>query len=481
MQTTEGNLTTAVVTAEFLDQERTGEGTQYANAPLDPKNVKFIINETIIQQVQRSPLDIQKWRNAHRNAESVYYPNRTWLYDLYDDSKLDGHYTGIITKRWDTVLNKKIEFKKGGKLQEEFTNLINSTAFRLVCRTILEAQEWGISGIEFVPGKEFAPRLIDRKHIKPKWQIISFEQSGKEGISYVDARNILIVGEPEDLGFMLKCVPYIIYKRNCFGDWAQYIEIFGQPIRIMYYDAHDQQAKIELKQTLDASGGSLALMIPKGVEFDIKDGKVTNGDGKLQQNLIDTCNRETSVVVLGNTETTTNGQTGTGAKSKVHKDQQDEICKSDLFYLNNWLNSPQFLQILKSYGYPVEGGRFEIPQEISIEYLKERISIDIQLPEDLPIADDYWYATYNIPKPDNYKELKKKLEDKQKVLKGVDDIATDQENVPAKKPAQKPTKKELKALKAILAQYDPKRKAPNASFGIIKNILRFFAQARRGE
>jgi len=475
---------TAEISAKDFDRNRFDNGadsTQYANQPLDPKNVKFVINETVIRQTIRTPLDIQKWRNAHVQADSRYFPNRTWLYDLYDDAKLDGHYTGIIGKRWDTVLNKPITFKKNGKPDETFTALINSVAFRTVCRTILEAQEWGISGIEFEPGKEFAPRIIPRKHIKPKWQIISFEQNGSEGISYVDAKNILIVGEPEDLGFLLKCVPYIIYKRNAFGDWAQYIEIFGQPIRIMYYDAYDQQAKIELKQTLDESGGALALMIPKGVEFKIEDGKQSNGDGKLQSSFVDNINREVSVIVLGNTETTTNGQTGTGAKSRIHKEQQDEISKSDIFYLNTWLNSQQFLNILKSYGYAVEGGAFEHDQEISIEYLTELIKIITQLPEDLPIDDDYWYKTFNIPKPANYAQLKKKLEDKQKVLNGIDDIESDPKNQPAKKkPATgKPSKKELKALKALIAQYEPPKSGNKTTW--IRSILNFFAQARRGK
>jgi phage gp29-like protein len=192
-------------------------------------------------------------------------------------------------------------------------------------------------------------------------------------------------------------------------------------------------------------------MIPKGVDFDIKDGKESNGDGKLQKTFTDTMNQELSVIVLGNTETTTNGQTGSQAKSKVHKEQQDEISKSDLFYLSSWLNSPQFLLILKSYGYDVEGGRFEHTREISIEYLAQRIAIDIQLPEDLPIPDDYWYETYGIEKPANYAELKKKLEDKQKMLQAANDIKNDPENKPAKAPAKTPSKKELKKL---IAQYN---------------------------
>ena len=478
---------TKALTAGYLDANDMALETQYANKPIDPKELKLVINETIVRQVIRTPLEIKKWRSAHIIADSRYYPNRTWLYDIYDDVTLDAHLSGVITKRIDTVLNKELSFKKNGKPDDSFTDLIRSTAFRLVCRTIMETQLWGISGIEFEPGREFTPRIIPRKHIKPKWQVISLEQNGKEGIDYTTANNILIVGEPEDLGLLLKCCPYIIYKRNCFADWSKYIEVFGQPIRVMYYDAQDQQAKIELKQTLDKSEGSLAIMIPKGVEFDIKDGKITNGDGKLQQNMIDTIDRQVSVAVLGNTETTTNGQTGTGAKSKVHKNQQDEISKSDLFYLQSWLNSPQFLQVLKSYGFNVEGGKFEHDQEISIEYLTELVKIWVQLPEDLPIGDDDWYKTFGVPKPDNYEELKKQLEDKQKALTQVDDIENDPENIPAKKPAKaaNPTKKQVKEAKRLIALHQAQRGKTPLALGeraglrsLFKAVLNFFAHAR---
>jgi|GEM_PF-692195 len=467
------------ITAAYLDGNDAAESTQYANKPIDPKEWKLVVNETFIQKVNRTPISIQDWRNAHINADDRYYPNRRWLYDIYDDCSLDGHTKGIIAKRFDTILNKTLHFKKDGKPDKSFKKLIGSREFRLVCRTILETILWGISGIEFEPGPKFAPRLIPRKHIKPKWQIISFLQNGSEGIDYTSAKNILVTGEPEDLGLLLSCIPYIIYKRNAFGDWSQYIEIFGQPVRVMYYDATDQQAKIELKRTLDDSGGALALMIPKGVEFELKDGKVTNGDGKLQSNFIENLNRELSVIILGNTETTTNGQTGTGAKSKVHKDQQDEISKSDIFYLKSYLNSDQFLQILESYGYKVEGGEFEFDQEISIEYLKERMSIDAQLPEDLPISDDYWYETYGVEKPSNYDELKKKLEDKQKALKAVDDIENDPQNKPAKKPANpQPTKKQAKEARKILETYQAARGSGKRN--LLQRMLDFFAQAGRG-
>ena len=88
--------------------------------------------------------------------------------------------------------------------------------------------------------------------------------------------------------------------------------------------------------------------------------------------------------------------------------------------LLNTLNSDYFLGILALYGFPVEGGHFIFAQDIDLSALTQRINIDIQLADRVPIDDDYWYVTYGIPKPDNYDELKAKLEEtKQAALEAL--------------------------------------------------------------
>ncbi len=69
------------------------------------KTNNIVINELIIRSADRCRKDIATWRAALINAESVYFPNRSRLYDVYEDIILDGHLTGIIAKRIDAVLN----------------------------------------------------------------------------------------------------------------------------------------------------------------------------------------------------------------------------------------------------------------------------------------------------------------------------------------------------------------------------------------
>jgi len=365
---------------------------------MNTEKSEIVINELIIRSVDRSKKDIATWRNALVSAESVYFPNRSRLYDIYDDITLDGHLHGVIAKRIDAVLNKDICFLNDSGPSKVINRLTDSLPFRNIMRTIMETRLWGISGIEFLPGKTLEYKLIPRKHIKPEQGIISYEQNGNDGVPFAGLENVWIMGESKDLGLLLKCAPYILYKRGGMADWSQYIELFGQPVRIIKYDSYDEQTKQELRKILEESGSSLSMMIPRQADFEMKDGKQNNGDGNLQLTFIKALNEEISIVVLGNTETTTSSYSAGYAQSKVHLEQQLEITKSDLSYTVAMLNDPKFISILRSYGYPVDGGKFVFKKDADIEYLKARIEIDKEVNKMVPISENYWYETYGITK-----------------------------------------------------------------------------------
>jgi len=357
----------------------------------------IIINELNVRSVDRGRKDIASWRSALSAAERVNAPNRVRLYDLYEDILLDGHLSGVIAKKVNAVLNKGIRFEADGRHVAEMDALIGSLEFRTIVRTIIETLLWGISGIEFVPGGKLALQPIPRKHIKPDKGIIAYEQSGDAGIAWAGMDNIWIMGDPNDLGLLLKCAPYCLYKRGGLADWAQFIELFGQPVRVIKYDSFDDQTRTELRRILDEAGSSLAMMIPRQADFEIKDGKQANSDGGLQNSFIKALNEEISVTVLGNTETTNSSRSAGYAQSRIHQEQQYEITRSDIAYTAAMLNEPQFLAVLASYGYPVDGGKFVFAKGTDVDHLEKRIAIDKQLAEVISIPQSYWYDTYGIP------------------------------------------------------------------------------------
>ncbi|MDL1913038.1 MAG: DUF935 family protein [Bergeyella sp.] len=276
---------------------------------------------------------------------------------------------------------------------------------RKLIRLILESLFWGLSGVEFKVGREFALEEIPRKHIKIEQGVIAKNQYNAydDEFKIDELPFVWVIGEKNHLGLLLTCSLYAVYKRGNWGDWAQYVEIFGQPVRIVEYDAYDTKTKEEIRKLGRESGNGLFMMIPKQAKFSMLDGKQSNGNGDLQDKFKNACNEEMAICILGNTETTSSSRSSGYAQSKEHAEQQDEITASDLVFIENTLNSARFLKILSSYGYPVEGGKFKYNIELNLEKLKKRLEIDLQVSEKVPFDPDYWYETYGIPKPQNPK------------------------------------------------------------------------------
>lgn len=386
--------------------------------PEENGSPKVEILDLTLVAPDRSRKDIKTLKDAVQSGEAIHHPNRVILYDLYHDIlSMDGYLRGIIGKRIYSVLNKKLVFKNAkGERDQDVTDMMRSLVGRNLVKLIMESELWGISGVEFIVGPKIAFREIPRKHIKPEKGLITKSQystSVSDGFCYDEMPFVWVIGEPRNLGLLLGCSMYAIYKRGNFGDWAQYVEIFGQPVRIIYYDAYDTATKNELRKVLDESGSALAMMLPKQAELQLLDGKTSNGNGELQQRLKDACNSEMAVCILGNTETTSSSASSGYAQSKEHGEQQDEITASDLILVENYLNSEKFLAVLKTYGYKVEGGKFEYELELNLAKLKTRLEIDRELVKIVPVEDDYFYETYGIPKPKAYDKLKAKMEERQ--------------------------------------------------------------------
>lgn len=375
---------------------------------------QLVVHEINRVNVDRTPKEVADWRNAHRTAESVHYPNRSRLLDLYQDVWLDGHLTGIWGKRQSAATNKEIKFlNKNGEEVEELNTLFESQEWEKLINLIVDSKLWGLSGVEFIPGQKFRFNTLPRKHILIEKKQIKINQNDIKGIDYSDNPFVMVFGDEEDLGLMLKCSYYALIKKGNFSDWAQYSEIFGQPIRVAYYDAYDDKTRMQLKEVLDDSGSSLALMIPKQAEFSIMDGKTSNGNGELQEKLKNACNAEMSIIILGNTETTSNENGGSQAKAEVHKEGEEDLNKKDIKLLLSYLNSDKFINILDTYGYPVSGGKFTIQQESDPKKIKESVEIISKVRDaGTPVDDDYIYEITGIPKPDNYDELKKEMKER---------------------------------------------------------------------
>ena len=413
---------------------------------------KTVIVQQIVQVApDRQRKDVGTLKQAIERAESVHLPNRYRLYDLYNDViSLDGHLSGLLEKRTKAVVNKRIIFiDSQGKKVDAMDGLIGSTEFEQLIETIMGTIYWGTSAVEFIVGSEFKFLPIDRRHIRPEKHQIALSQYDAQGIDIDTLPQVWFMGKQNDFGRLLQCSMFALYKRSGFGDFAQYVEIFGQPVRVVKYDAYDKKTQEELRKAIDESGSSLVMMIPKQADFTMLDGKTSNGTGELQERLINLCNQEMSIAILGNSETTTSSKSSGYAQAEIHASQQMEITLSDMRYVVNMLNSSFFFHILEGYGYPVSGGRFQFEQEQDLAKLKARLEIDREVAQRVPVSDDYWYETYGLPKPDNYDELKREQQERREAALRImqeqnhDDTPHDDEPTPRKAKKDKNIKERL--------------------------------------
>ncbi len=378
--------------------------------PVDSSRPGIVVNNINIRPANRSRADINVWRSAMVSAETNVTGTRVAIYDLYEDCLLDPVLSSLIDKRLMAITNTRLRFVRDGEDVPELLPILRSNEFKNALKEVLKSKMWGITLIENTFAPQYGIYNIPRKHIRTRKGVIAYEQYSDIGFSYREGmflNTMVEVGDADDLGLLLKAVPYVLYKRGCMGDWSQFSEIFGMPMRIGRYDGFDDATRIALDNALEKAGSALSMSIPKNAEIEVIESKSTAQSSDLYKSLINVCDEQLSILILGQTETTKSSQSSGYAQSKTHAETEDDINKDDREFLLSILET-KFRHVFTQAGLPMENGvwMFESDQEhIS---LSERVVIDTTLKNaGLPIDDDYFYEKYNIPKPANYNKLKK--------------------------------------------------------------------------
>jgi hypothetical protein len=352
----------------------------------------------------RTPKNITKWQNALKIAEDPLWPNWSQLQNLYHDIVLDGHLTGVMEKRILNILNTPIVFQINGKENDAVTALIRSEAFELILRYMIESRFYGYSlcWVDITQPGINTPtaKLIDRRHVVPPLHIYKYRESdpNTDGIDYTlppYPPYTLTAGREDDMGLLLKCTPYVIYKRGDVSDWATFAELFGMPLRKGKFPSHDSVARKELIDAMNEMGSAAAIAIPDSCDVEFIENKTTQSGKGVHETLADWCDRQISKIVLGNTMTT--DAQGGNYKGEVHADDQEGIFEADRRFILRILNT-QFKRLLELHGYNPGDALFKYVDEDSTP-IKDRIDIDLKVNQAVEIPAEYWYDRYNMPMP----------------------------------------------------------------------------------
>ncbi|MDN4755021.1 DUF935 family protein, partial [Porphyromonadaceae bacterium W3.11] len=358
-----------------------------------PAQTGTVIQDLVIKPIRRNVWEASAWRSALRSAD---YGRPSTLYDMYDDMLLDPYLSHGVDKRTNAVALADLVFADSkGKPVEVMDDLMDTIAWEDLLKEIAKSRFYGRSAAELSFNDDgLVTSAIPTKHISLERKGIIIDLANEEKvIPYEGERSLIVCGKPRYWGLILKGIPYAIFKRGGFGDWAQWIELFGMPMRIGKYNSYDQASRRVLEQALEQAGSAAYMVVPDGAEIDIRETKATNGISFDQ--FRKACNEEILISLLGQTLTTIAGDKGARSLGEVHMEVEESLFKSDQKYVQRILNS-QVLPFLEERGLPVSGGRFVFPSSV------EQTSVNdlVQLSTLMAIPESYLRDRYGIPAPD---------------------------------------------------------------------------------
>ena len=425
-----------------------------------PQGIITLIKEAPISNATKT---IDDWKAAKRAFESETSPSRVKLYNLYEDILIDGQLEAVWGKRRDSILNRRLTFVKDGVEDEQITTLLNSPNMRNLMEELLNTINYGftlfqVTQIEYDEDQEYYHidfELIPRANVHPErdFECVSKNtNSVSRDFMYKNpplSKYMIWAGKPKDKGLLFKVAPYIIYKRGAMGDWSQFSEMFGMPFREAVYDAFDDDTRQKVEQMLNDWSAGMSFVHPESVKITLHDTGGSTSSVEVYSSFIQVCDAAIAKTVLGNTLTTEQGETGARALGEVHQEEEEDKKQSDRLFVLSVLNT-QFRAILKRFGFNVTGGAiwFETPEK-DWEALQKKWEVISGIADKVPVDDDFIYEEFDIPKPENYEELKEEM--RLQKLAGVmpfgfgNPVETD--NYPSLQPQPQPEKAEPKTAK----------------------------------
>jgi SPP1 gp7 family putative phage head morphogenesis protein len=424
---------------------------------------QIVLQKIEVRKNHRTEWDIPKWRNAIKSAEALN-PRRNLLYNLYADVELDGHVQSVASKRKDNVVSANWQFvNKDGEPVDAINQLIDTIGFDDLLNEIVASKFWSYSILEPKFWKsaddtwEMSAGLLPRLHYRQEMGIVTYNAMGDDGINIREgkyAKTIMEVGTPSDLGLYAIAAVYQILKRGGIGDYAAFIQTFGNPIIDAVWDGFDEGQKKALSDALQGLGAGGNIIRPAGTTIDIKENNVKN-TGDAHGSFLSFLNKEISKALLGSTETTESSSSSGYAQSQTHSEQDDRKHENDISFTRKILNS-RFIRVMQAYGFDTEGGRFVVQGEDTELSKKDMFAMHEKMATTLgmPVDYDWMYETYGMQKPEDYdaqiiakqqkaQELDKKAEKPNAAKKGEE-----KEEVPTK------SKKEEKEQEVTLSFFN---------------------------
>ncbi|EGG6362785.1 DUF935 domain-containing protein [Salmonella enterica] len=182
-----------------------------------------------------------------------------------------------------------------------------------------------------------------------------------------------------------------IFKNYSVRDLAEFLEIYGLPLRIgKYPSGASEKEKATLLRAVMQIGHNAGGIIPQGMQIDFQN--AAQGQADPFEVMIDWAEKSMSKAILGGTLTTqSDGKSSTNALGEIHDEVRTEVRDSDLKQLaitiNRDLIGPLYMLNCKSYRSPLRQPRIVFdtrePEDVGTwsDALPNLVGIGVDIPE----------------------------------------------------------------------------------------------------
>ena len=129
-----------------------------------------------------------------------------------------------------------------------------------------------------------------------------------------------------------------LFKNYSVGDLAEFLEIYGIPLRVgKYPPSASEKEKATLLRALVGVGHNAAGIVPEGMLLEFHN--AATGDPAAFELMIDWCEKNQSKVILGGTLTSgADGKSSTNALGNIHNEVRKDLRDGDVRQLNSTLS-----------------------------------------------------------------------------------------------------------------------------------------------
>lgn len=348
-------------------------------------------------QLTRYRQDIQSWRDAMTKAEQAYFPQRVDMMRMYYDTVLNGHVQACIQKRKNITLLRTFSIVDAkNTINEDTTNYFKAQWFYDLLGYIIDAQFYGYSLCQIGDIRNNKPSSITsvaRHNVSPdRLNITQFPYS-ITGLSFTDPDLVWAGGKPFDwtiyistssdvgtskcgFGLLYKIGMYEIMMRNLLGFNADYLQSYGQPLRVAKTSKLQGDPEYNnLENFLRNAGADAFVILDHQDEIEFVEASSSSAAKSPYANLEERMIKFISKVALGHADAldSTPGKLGSDSLNSASQISLDEIQAVDGRLVECIIND-ELIPKLKNLGIAIPEGllfKFNNDQEKITQRINE--------------------------------------------------------------------------------------------------------------